>query len=134
MVFTENLTIKTKKKVDLINITDTVQVAVERSRIKEGIVALFTTHTTAGIFINEDEANLLTDVESTLRDLFDKAVYQHNRIDNNAEAHIKAIFLGSEKVISLSNGKLDLGTWQRVFFSEFDGPRTRTVKVKVIGE
>ncbi len=134
MVFTENLTIKTKKKVDLINITDAVQAAVERSRIKDGIVAIFTTHTTAGLFINEDEDNLLTDIESTLKDLFDKAIYQHNKIDNNAEAHIKAIFIGSDKVISLSEGKLDLGTWQRVFFSEFDGPRTRVVKIKVIGE
>ncbi len=134
MVFAENLTIKTKKKVDLVNITEAVQAAVDRSKIKEGIVALFTTHTTAGIFINEDEANLLTDIESTLRELFDKGVYLHNRIDNNAEAHIKAIFLGSDKVISLSNGKLDLGTWQRVFFSEFDGPRTRAVKIKIVGE
>lgn len=134
MVFTENLTIKTKKKVDLINITDAVQAAVERSRIKDGIVAIFTTHTTAGLFINEDEDNLLTDIESTLKDLFDNAVYQHNKIDNNAEAHIKAIFIGSDKVISLSEGKLDLGTWQRIFLSEFDGPRTRVVKIKVIGE
>ncbi|WP_295614788.1 secondary thiamine-phosphate synthase enzyme YjbQ, partial [uncultured Methanobrevibacter sp.] len=90
----------------------------------EGIVNIFSKHSTSAIAVNENESGLLEDLELMLKDLVsDKYSWQHDLIDNNAKSHLKSFLLSSSETIPISNGKLDLGTWQSVFFIELDGPR-----------
>lgn len=121
--------IKTNKRVELIDMTDTAQKIVE---IDSGVLIVFCTHTTAGVYINENESGLREDVLTVLDQLVPQQSYRHNRIDNNADSHLKAILVGNSAVIPVENGRLQLGTWQRLFFCEFDGPRRRRLYFKVI--
>ncbi|WP_372883579.1 secondary thiamine-phosphate synthase enzyme YjbQ [Pyrococcus kukulkanii] len=124
--------ITTSKEVEIIDITEKVREIVRKSGVEDGIVVVFTRHTTAGIIINENESGLISDLEKTLEKLIPKgAGYSHDRIDNNAHSHLRAIILGSSVVIPVENGRLALGTWQSVLFVELDGPRTREIYVKV---
>ena len=102
--------------------------------IESGIVNIFSKHSTSAIVVNENETGLLNDFELMLTDLIsDKYSWQHDRIDNNAKSHLKSFLLSSSESIPISNGKLDLGTWQSVFFIELDGPRkNRVVSLKFI--
>jgi secondary thiamine-phosphate synthase enzyme len=120
--------IKTNKRVELIDITDRVQALVGT----DGIVLAFVTHTTAGVYVNENEPGLIADVVDMLDRLVPQKSYQHNRIDSNADSHLKAILVGNSAVIPVEQGKLRMGTWQRLFFCEFDGPRRRKVHVTCI--
>lgn len=120
--------IKTNKRVELIDITDRAQSLVE----KNGILLAFVTHTTAGLYVNENEPGLVKDVLNMLDRLVQQQSYYHNRIDNNADSHLKAILVGNSAAIPVENGRLRLGTWQRLFFCEFDGPRRRKVHFTVI--
>ncbi|KYK32724.1 MAG: hypothetical protein AYK19_15080 [Theionarchaea archaeon DG-70-1] len=121
--------IKTNKRVELIDMTDKAQKIVD---IDSGVLIAFCTHTTAGVYINENESGLREDVLTVLDQLVPQQSYRHNRIDNNADSHLKAILVGNSAVIPVENGRLQLGTWQRLFFCEFDGPRQRTLCFKVI--
>ncbi|MBU7026265.1 MAG: YjbQ family protein [Theionarchaea archaeon] len=121
--------IKTNKRVELIDMTDKAQKIVD---IDSGVLIAFCTHTTAGVYINENESGLREDVLTVLDQLVPQQSYRHNRIDNNADSHLKAILVGNSAVIPVENGRLQLGTWQRLFFCEFDGPRQRTLYFKVI--
>ncbi|MFA4640221.1 secondary thiamine-phosphate synthase enzyme YjbQ [Pyrococcus kukulkanii] len=124
--------VTTSKEVEIIDITEKVREIVRKSGVEDGIVVVFTRHTTAGIIINENESGLISDLEKTLEKLIPKgAGYSHDRIDNNAHSHLRAIILGSSVVIPVENGRLALGTWQSVLFVELDGPRTREIYVKV---
>ncbi|WP_372824098.1 secondary thiamine-phosphate synthase enzyme YjbQ [Pyrococcus kukulkanii] len=124
--------VTTSKEVEIIDITEKVREIVRKSGVEDGIVVVFTKHTTAGIIINENESGLISDLEKTLEKLIPKgAGYSHDRIDNNAHSHLRAIILGSSVVIPVENGRLALGTWQSVLFVELDGPRTREIYVKV---
>lgn len=114
--------VKTNKRVELIDVTDKAQKMVDKS---SGVLIAFVTHTTAGVYINENEPGLKEDVLNLLNQLVPQQSYKHNRIDNNADSHLKAILVGNSAVIPVENGRLRLGTWQRVFFCEFDGPRRR---------
>ncbi|MHC1585877.1 MAG: secondary thiamine-phosphate synthase enzyme YjbQ, partial [Candidatus Syntropharchaeia archaeon] len=112
-------------------ITDKVRICLEG--IRSGICTVYTPHTTTAIVINENESGLRSDIFA----LLDKLVpgdgsYRHNRIDNNAHAHLRSLLLGPGVVIPVEDGDLMLGTWQRIFFVELDGPRRRRVYVKVI--
>lgn len=120
--------IKTNKRVELIDITDKAQSLVEKS----GILLAFVTHTTAGVYVNENEPGLVKDVLDMLDRLVPQQSYYHNKIDNNADSHLKAILVGNSAAIPVENGRLRLGTWQRLFFCEFDGPRQRKVHFTVI--
>ena len=104
--------------------------------INEGIVSIFSRHSTSAIVVNENESGLLSDLEFTLDNLItDKYSYSHDRIDNNARSHLKSFLLSSSESLPVKNGKLDLGTWQSVFFIELDGPRrSRTVTLTMVGE
>lgn len=116
--------VNTNKRIELIDITGEAQKAVGNA---SGILVAFCTHTTAGICVNENESGLKEDVLEMLDRLVPEKSYQHNRIDNNADSHLKAILVGNSAVIPVENGRLQLGTWQRLFFCEFDGPRRRKV-------
>lgn len=133
-MFSDEINIKTSKRMELVNITQKVKDIVKASGISEGIVNVFTRHTTSAIFINENESRLLGDFEKVIEKLIPMGgSYGHNAIDNNADSHLRAMIIGGSQSIPLIGGSLDLGTWQSIFFVEFDGPRRRRVRVTVIG-
>ncbi len=125
--------IRTSRRVEIIDITSDVQREVEKSGVKDGIAVVYTQHTTTAIVINENESGLKEDIVFILDKLIPRgAGYMHDTIDNNADSHLRAILLGNSVVVPITNGRLDLGTWQRIMFIELDGPRTRRVIVKAI--
>lgn len=127
------LNIETSKRTELIDITSEVQEEVRISGVQEGLCIISTRHTTAGIIINENENGLKEDILKLLDRLVPPgAGYRHDRIDNNADSHLKAILIGSSEALPIVQGKLELGTWQSIFFAEMDGPRHRTVNVTIL--
>ena len=128
-----SLKINTNKNFEIIDITSQINNLID---IEEGIISIFSRHSTSAIVVNENESGLLKDLEFTLDNLIqDKFSYRHDRIDNNARSHLKSFLLSSGESIPIKNGKLDLGTWQSVFFIELDGPRrSRTVTLTMVGE
>ncbi len=127
--------ISTRERVEVVDITDYVRREVERSGVKDGIAVVYTYHTTTALIINENEEGLKRDVITILSKLIPTgAGYMHDRIDSNADAHLRSIILGNSVVVPVKNGRLDLGTWQRIMFVELDGPRRRRVSVIVLGE
>ena len=135
MVYSKRIQVATSGKSDLVNISGEVEAAVGESGVTDGIALVFTVHTTTGLFINEAESGLLHDVENALSAAVpSRGSYLHNRVDNNAPSHIQSIFLGASLAVPVESGRLLLGTWQNIFLAERDGPRKRTVHVKVVGE
>ena len=132
-VKTHSLKINTNKNFEIIDITSKVNELID---IEEGIVSIFSRHSTSAIVVNENERGLLSDFEFMLSNLVtDKYSYQHDRIDNNAKSHLKSFLLSSSECLPVKNSKLDLGTWQSVFFIELDGPRhNRTITLTMVGE
>ncbi len=129
------LDIHTGSRIELVDITLQVEEHVRDSTIKNGLCVISTRHSTTSIIINENESGLCSDILNMLERLIPpSAGYDHDRIDNNADAHLKAVLLGSSETVPILNGKLVLGTWQRIFFAELDGPRHRSVDVTVLGE
>ena len=121
-------------RTELIDITDRVRAAVEESGIREGICVISTRHTTSSIIINENERGLRNDILGMLENVIpENKGYAHDQIDNNAHAHLRAVLLGMSETIPVENGHLTLGTWQRIFFVELDGPRKRSINIKIIG-
>ncbi len=122
----------------LINITPQVREALQESGITEGLCLVNAMHITASVFINDDESGLHQDYEQWLESLAPHAPtsqYQHNRTgEDNADAHLKRQIMGREVVVAVTNGKLDFGTWEQIFYGEFDGRRRKRVLVKIIGE
>ncbi|MDR5694838.1 MAG: secondary thiamine-phosphate synthase enzyme YjbQ [Armatimonadota bacterium] len=128
-----HLTVRSRRRVDLIDVTEEVDSLVRKSEVQEGLVVLYTEHTTAGLFINENEPNLLQDVQRWLEEMVPQDhSYAHNRVDNNADSHLRAILLGSSLSVPLVGGRLGLGQWQRLFLAELDGPRTRRLLVGIV--
>lgn len=126
--------IQTTTRTELIDITDRVRAVVKESGIKEGICVISTRHTTSSIIINENERGLRNDILGLLETLVpENKSYAHNQIDNNADAHLRAVLLGNSVTIPIEDGHLVLGTWQSIFFVELDGPRNRSVTIKIIG-
>ncbi|MBO8179521.1 MAG: YjbQ family protein [Archaeoglobus sp.] len=123
------ITLKTTRRVEIIDITKEVEKCIEGG----DLAVVYTPHTTTSLVINEGESGLLEDILQLMEKLvpFGKG-YKHDRIDSNADAHLKATILGNSAVIPIENGRLALGTWQKILFVEFDGPRTRRVVVKTI--
>ena len=127
------MNIRTSKRVELVDITEEVKSEVQKSGIVNGICVVSTGHTTTAIILNENETGLRHDILDLLEKLIPpSAGYQHDRIDNNADAHLKAVILGPSETIPVMGGELVLGTWQRIFFVELDGPRQRTVNIDKI--
>ncbi|MCF8075047.1 MAG: secondary thiamine-phosphate synthase enzyme YjbQ [Desulfotignum sp.] len=120
-----------------INITPDVQQCIDASGIREGLVLVNAMHITASVFINDDEPGLHHDYDLWLEKLAPHepvSQYQHNVGEDNADAHMKRQIMGRECVIAVTDGKLDFGTWERIFYGEFDGRRKKRVMVKIIGE
>lgn len=121
----------------LVNITAKVQQAVEESGVREGLVLVNAMNITASVFINDDESGLHHDLEVWLEGLAPEKPYnryRHNGYEDNADAHLKRTIMGREAMIAVTDGKLDFGTWEQVFYYEFDGRRDKRVLVKIIGE
>jgi len=119
------------------NITHDVQQAINESGIKEGLVLVNAMHITASVFINDDESGLHRDYEVWLERLAPEkpySQYQHNGFEDNADAHLKRTVMGREVVCAITNGKLDFGTWEQIFYFEFDGNRSKRALIKIIGE
>ena len=119
------------------NITTDVQQAINESAIKEGFVLVNAMHITASVFINDDESGLHHDYEVWLEKLAPEKPYnqyRHNGFEDNADAHLKRTIMGREVVCAITNGKLDFGTWEQIFYFEFDGKRSKRVLIKIIGE
>lgn len=120
-----------------INITPQVQQCVDESGVREGLVLINAMHITASVFINDDESGLHADFERWLERLAPEkpySQYAHNNGENNADAHLKRTIMGREVVVAITNGKLDFGPWEQIFYGEFDGKRRKRVLVKIIGE
>ena len=128
-----SLKINTIRNFEIIDITAQINNLID---IDEGIISIFSKHSTSAIVVNENESGLLDDLEFTLDNLIDdKFSYQHDRIDNNARSHLKSFLLSSSECLPIRNGRLGLGTWQSVFFIELDGPRSsRTITLTMVGE
>lgn len=128
----EEMSVKTKSRVELIDITSEVRNAVKKAGVKEGTCYLYTPHTTAGIIINEHaDPSVVTDIKNHLNKLIPFGE-RYTHTEGNADAHIKSALVGCSETIFIQNNTLVLGTWQGIFFCEFDGPRNRKVYVKVI--
>lgn len=134
--FTKHLVLDTGMRRELINITRGVQGAVTESGITAGLCVVFTTHSTSAIIINEDELGLKSDIlRKTAEDFPGDRAWAHNRIDDNADAHLAGTYLGPSVTIPVVGGRLTLGTWQSIFFLELDGPRSgRRIVVQVMGD
>ena len=120
-----------------VNITHDVEKCVRESGVKEGFVLVNAMHITASVFINDDESGLHHDYEVWLEKLAPEkphSQYKHNGFEDNADAHMKRQIMGREVVVAITEGKLDFGTWERIFYGEFDGKRKKRVLVKIIGE
>ena len=133
---TEYWWFNTSKRREYINITERVRQAVKASGIKEGFCLVSAMHITAGVFVNDDEEGFLEDLDELLERLAPSGKdYRHHRTgEDNGDAHLKNILVHHQVILPVTNGDLDLGPWQQVFYAEFDGRRRKRVVVKVIGE
>ena len=121
----------------LVNITRDVQAAIDESGVREGLVLINAMNITASVFINDDEPGLHHDFEAWLERLAPEKPYdqyRHNGYEDNADAHLKRTSMGREAVCAITNGRLDFGTWEQIFYFEFDGKREKRVLIKIIGE
>ena len=123
------------KRVEIIDMTSDINDILIKSKIKDGLINIFARHSTAGIVINENESGLVKDFQNTIESLIpENNNYFHDKIDNNADSHIRSFFIGSSETIPVENGSLNLGTWQSVFFVELDGPRNRKFVITIMGK
>jgi len=135
--YRKELTFRAKTRRAFINITPDVDKALAESGIKEGLCLVNAMHITASVFINDNESGLHRDFERWLEQLAPEkphSQYDHNGYEDNADAHLKRSIMGREVVVAVTNGKLDFGTWERIFYGEFDGMRDKRVLIKIIGE
>ena len=135
--YRKELWFHTKNRRQYINITPQVQEALRESGIKEGLVLCNAMHITASVFINDDESGLHHDFEVWLEKLAPEkpySQYRHNGFEDNADAHLKRSVMGREVVVAVTDGKLDFGPWEQIFYGEFDGKRRKRILVKIIGE
>ena len=135
--YRKELFFNTTQRREFINITPAVEVCLRESGINEGLLLCNTMHITSSVFINDDESGLHHDYEQWLEKLAPEkphSQYRHNGYEDNADAHLKRQIMGREVVVAITNGRLDFGTWEQIFYGEFDGKRTKRVLVKIIGE
>lgn len=135
--YKKELWFNAKTRRAFINITPQVEESLRESGIKEGLCLVNAMHITASVFINDDEGGLHADLEKWLEKLAPEkphSQYQHNTFEDNADAHLKRTVMGREVVVAVSEGRLDFGPWEQIFYGEFDGQRRKRVLVKIIGE
>ena len=133
---TEYLWFETRKKREYINITDTVAKLVSKSGVREGMVLVSAMHITAGVWVNDAESGLLQDIDDWLQHLAPEGPdYRHHRTgEDNGDAHLKSLLVHNQVILPITDGTLDLGPWQQIYYAEFDGRRRKRVVVKVMGE
>ena len=134
--YTEHQWFNVKNRIEFVNITDKIQQAVDKSKIKEGLVLVNAMHITASVYINDAESGLINDYQKWLKELVPmEREYEHNMTgEDNAYAHLMRTIMGREVVVAISNSKLDFGPWEQIYYAEFDGQRKKRVMVKIIGE
>ena len=135
--FRKELWFEIKTRRAFINITPTIEDCLKQSGISEGLLLCNAMHITASVFINDDESGLHQDFEVWLEQLAPEkpySRYRHNGYEDNGDAHLKRTVMGREVVVAVTNGTLDLGPWEQIFYGEFDGKRRKRVLVKIIGE
>jgi len=132
---TEYLVFETKKRREMVHITGEVEQIVARSGVRDGLCFVSPMHITAAVYVNDHESGLIEDIEKWLEKLApSRPDYKHHHTgEDNGDAHLKSLLLHHETTLPVTSGKLDLGTWQRVFYAEFDGQRRKRVIVKVLG-
>lgn len=129
----ESINVKSSKRNELIDINHEVEDIVSKSGIKEGICNIYAPHATCGIIINENyDPNICLDIVDLLKEYIPQGKWRHDRIDNNADAHIKAAIVGPSETIPISEGRLVTGRWQSIMLADFDGPRERKIVVNII--
>ena len=134
---TEHLYFQTTKRREYLNITPKVEALVAKSKIREGLCLVNAMHITASVYINDDEPGLIQDFDDFLEKTapYDLKGYRHHKTgEDNGDAHLKRQLFGREVVVAVTNGKLDFGPWEQIFYAEFDGCRKKRVLVKIIGE
>ena len=133
---TEYLTFNTKKHREYVHITPQIESIVKKSGVKEGMALVSAMHITAGVYVNDNEPGLIRDIDEWLEGLapFREDYRHHQTGEDNGDSHLKAILVHHQVLLPITAGRLDLGTWQRVFYAEFDGQRPKRVIVKVMGE
>ena len=135
--FRKELWVNVPKRRQIVRITESVQNAIDESGIKEGLVLVNAMNITASVFINDDESGLHKDYENWLEKLAPEkpySQYHHNGFEDNADAHLKRTVMGREVVCAITQGKLDFGTWEQIFYYELDGKRDKHILIKIIGE
>jgi secondary thiamine-phosphate synthase enzyme len=135
--YREELWFNTPHRRDFVNITPDVESCLAESGISEGLVLVNAMHITASVFINDDESGLHQDFETWLEKLAPEkpySQYKHNGYEDNADAHLKRTIMGREVVVAVTDGRLDFGPWEQIFYGEFDGRRKKRVLVKIIGD
>ena len=135
--YRKELWFNTTQRRELINITPDVKRELKNSGIKEGLILVNAMHITSSVFINDDEGGLHDDFEKWLEGLAPEkpySQYKHNYAEDNADAHLKRTIMGREVVVAVTDGKLDFGPWEQIFYGEFDGKRRKRILIKIIGE
>jgi secondary thiamine-phosphate synthase enzyme len=134
-ILSEILELKTSNRVEIADITRNVDAAIAECGLKKGLVNIYSKHSTSAIFINENEAGLVEDYVELIEKLVPTGDnYRHDRIDNNADSHLRSFIIGNNETVPFENGSMNLGTWQSVFFLEMDGPRNRRITITIMGE
>lgn len=135
-VLTEYMKFHTKTHRAYIHVTPQIEAIVRKSGVQEGMVLISAMHITAGVYVNDNEEGLIEDIDHWLEGLAPfKEDYQHHLTgEDNGDSHLKALLIHHQVIVPITAGKLDLGTWQRIFYAEFDGQRDKRVVVKVMGE
>jgi len=133
---TEYLWFNTKNHREYINITDEVEKVLQKSQIKEGMVLVSAMHITAGVYVNDAEQGLIQDIDDWLEKLapFNPSYRHHRTGEDNGDSHLKSLLVHHEVIVPVTNGKLDLGPWQQIYYAEFDGQRRKRLIIKVMGE
>jgi secondary thiamine-phosphate synthase enzyme len=135
-IHTEYLTFHTKTKRAYVHITPQVETILKKSGVKDGMALVSAMHITAGVYVNDNESGLIQDIDQWLEGLapFNPDYRHHQTGEDNGDSHLKALLIHHEIIVPVTNGKLDFGTWQRIFYAEFDGQRDKRVIVKIMGE
>lgn len=135
-VLTEYLTFHTRKHRGYVHITPQIEALVKKSGVTEGMALVSAMHITAGVYVNDNEPGLVQDIDEWLEKLapFRQEYQHHHTGEDNGDSHLKAILVHHQVILPITAGKLDLGTWQRVFYAEFDGQRSKRVIVKIMGD
>ncbi len=136
VVYSKKITIKTKKKLDFVRITDLVRQAVKESGVQDGIVLVNPMHVTSSVYINDNEQGLIDDFKEFLEKLAPRDFNYHHHLtgEDNGFSHLWRTIMGREVVVSVQNFELELGRWEEIFYAEFDGERSKNILIKVLGE